>query len=367
MRVFKKDIPFIELYNGLQKEVDAGNIWVREDGDLRLYVYSDQCTYNRAWNEFSKMARGLILDVANEGIIARPFEKFFNYGEEQDIPIPNEPFEAYEKVDGSMGTLYSYKGQWRVATKGSFNSPQAQWAQNFLDTKVRKECLSHAFTYVLEIVYPEDRKVVDYGKEKFFSLLSVFQTQLGYELPSKYVDNIAKEMGIKRPTYYSFNSLDDILKSVETLPKDMEGYVVKFNSGYRLKIKGKEYLRLFKILSSTSPLSIWEGLMTDKDVEKDLNELNLPEDFLKEQLKTVDIMKGKFQKFLSDIEVLHEKYKDLSDKEMGTQLKDLMTIENNPAMNYLFTRRKKNFDPIKNKRLRENIFNEFRPTGNILE
>jgi RNA ligase len=40
-------------------------------------------------------------------IVARSFDKFFNLEEEQ--VIPNEPFEAYEKLDGYLILVFCYK------------------------------------------------------------------------------------------------------------------------------------------------------------------------------------------------------------------------------------------------------------------
>ena len=53
------------------------------------------------------------------------FNKFFNMEEHQPEEIPNETFEVFEKLDGSLGILFWYQGQWILATKGSFTSDQA--------------------------------------------------------------------------------------------------------------------------------------------------------------------------------------------------------------------------------------------------
>jgi RNA ligase len=98
-----------------------------EEG-LALWCYQSRCVFNDGWNEFTTLARGLILDAGTGRIVATPFPKFFNYGERGE-EFPALPFETFEKLDGSLIILFHHRGRWLTATKGSFNSPQARWAQ----------------------------------------------------------------------------------------------------------------------------------------------------------------------------------------------------------------------------------------------
>lgn len=59
--------------------------------------------------------------------MATPFPKFFNAFERGES-IPDLPFETFEKVDGSLITIFWHAGEWRTATKGTFGSAQALWA-----------------------------------------------------------------------------------------------------------------------------------------------------------------------------------------------------------------------------------------------
>ena len=45
---------------------------------LRLYCYSSSCVYDGQWNEATMIARGLVLDVEKQMVVATPFPKFFN-------------------------------------------------------------------------------------------------------------------------------------------------------------------------------------------------------------------------------------------------------------------------------------------------
>lgn len=118
------------LNNRLQEEVANGNVAeVKGPDGLSLYCYTRKCAYERNWNPTTTVARGIILDHEAQEIRATPFPKFFNYGEIPHEEVPRGvPFRVFEKVDGSMVTVFQHKGRWLTATKGSFQSDQAKWA-----------------------------------------------------------------------------------------------------------------------------------------------------------------------------------------------------------------------------------------------
>ena len=98
---------------------------------ISIYNYSRTCQYENKWDEITKACRGLILDQEGN-VVAKGFDKFFNIEEHKPEEIPNEPFEVFEKLDGSLGILFWYQGKWILATKGSFTSDQAVRAKEIL-------------------------------------------------------------------------------------------------------------------------------------------------------------------------------------------------------------------------------------------
>lgn len=73
---------FDQLIDGL-KEAHAKKMVLESsnrDG-LLLYVYSSKCVYDQLWDDFTLLARGLILDPQVRKVVATPFPKFFNLGE----------------------------------------------------------------------------------------------------------------------------------------------------------------------------------------------------------------------------------------------------------------------------------------------
>ncbi len=96
-------MPYDALMGGLERAREAGFVHRRADAarELHLYVYTPRCVYEDGWDEFTRLARGLIIDEAARRVVATPFPKFFNLGERLGT-APALPFEAYEKLDGSL-------------------------------------------------------------------------------------------------------------------------------------------------------------------------------------------------------------------------------------------------------------------------
>ena len=90
---------------------------------LTIWNYSQTTQYEGKWDEVTMMCRGLITDNNTGKILVRPFPKFFNYEEVAGkgmIPTKGDYVYIQEKMDGSLGILFNYEGEWVMATRGSF-------------------------------------------------------------------------------------------------------------------------------------------------------------------------------------------------------------------------------------------------------
>ena len=257
---------------------------------LSIYNYSRTTQYEGKWDNITKSCRGLILD--REGnVVAKSFDKFFNLEEHNPEEIPNEEFEVYEKLDGSLGILFWYQGKWILASKGSFISDQAIKGKNILNSKYNVEPIPKGYTTLVEIIYPENRIVCSYGNDEVLVVLSMVSNASGKELDYDSLLKINEETGL--PVIKKYDGIQDY-KTLKTLiSKDREGYVVRFRNGLRIKIKGDEYVRLHRILTGFSNVDIWEYL---KD-KKDLNELldKVPDEFDAWVRNTVNELNSQFE------------------------------------------------------------------------
>lgn len=289
----KYDIGIFELL------VKEGLVRKSEKDDLVLYGYTDKCTFERAWNEYTRAARGLILNKNTGEVVAKPFPKFFNLGEMEDVALknlPKKPYTVTEKVDGSLGIVFKHNGKWQVATRGSFYSDQSIVANELLKN-YKIDVISGDFTLLVEIVYPENKIIVNYGEERKLVLLAAYDRTNGVEY-TKVVDAISDITGIPKAKTYNY-TIEEMIELQKTLPKDQEGFVVRFEDGLRVKIKGHEYLRIAKIISELSPISCWEVMKEGKVSTFYISQL--PEELKGEFQPIIDKLESQYSTVMAEI------------------------------------------------------------------
>lgn len=235
---------------------------------LTIWNYSQTTQYERNWDEITLQARGLVTDELGK-VAARPFKKFFNMEEAKHTPTSE--FEVFEKMDGSLGILFNYNGEWVFASRGSFTSEQALKFKEMFLSKYQTELLTSTNTYLFEIIYPENRVVVDYGGLEDVVLLGVIETQTGKELELTKYEELSFNV-VKR-----YEGIEGVSFLKRMITDNQEGFVVKFSNGERMKVKGEEYLRLHKIMTEVSTKSVWEVLSSGGSMESILQDV--PDEF----------------------------------------------------------------------------------------
>lgn len=281
----------------LLKYVDDGLVIKQKHPNAELYIYnySQKVQYDKLWNEITLITRGLILDE-KLNIIAKPFSKFFNLSEHTPNEIPNLPFDVYEKMDGSLGILYWLEDKPYIATRGSFVSEQAIHGTNILYNKYSHlfDKLDKSSTYLFEIIYPKNRIVVDYGDYDDLVLLSIINNENGNERLDDIGFTIVKK----------YNGVDNLqeLKSLED--DNREGFVVRFKNGFRIKVKFDEYVRLHRILTCVSNITVWEYLSENKSFDELLE--RVPDEFYNWIRNTQKELLNKFSNILSDCEKVYK-------------------------------------------------------------
>jgi len=273
------------------------------DADLFIYNYTNKAQYERVWNEITLQCRGLILD-SGMNIIARPFKKFFNLEEYPADEIPNESFEVFEKLDGSLGILYWLNDVPRIATRGSFISEQAVHASGILQTKYSGviDQLDRNVTYLFEIIYPQNRIVIDYGDKDDLVLLAAIDNKTGDDLP---LPDIGFPMVKRYDGIADFNLLKDLAED------NKEGFVIRFKNGLSAKVKFAEYLRLHRIVTGVSNIIIWEHLSEGRSFEDLLDKV--PDEFYDWVKKTIDELKGQYDAILIDSQKAFKQFETRKD------------------------------------------------------
>ena len=319
---------------------------------LSIYNYSRSCQYDKLWDEVTLDCRGLVLD--NEGnVIAKPFPKFFNYEEHTVDEIPNEYFDVYEKLDGSLGICFHYEGEWHMATRGSFTSEQAIKGKELLG-KYNFQKLHTDYTYLFEIIYKENRIVCDYDFEDVV-LLGIINTKTGSEVnlhsdsEDIRIQNIVKNIGFNVVMRYNtFGEGFDVLK--KEISNSKEGYVIRFKNGMRMKIKGDEYVRLHRILTNFSTTDIWELLKTKGNMDEFLD--RVPDEFDKWVRSTIGDLKYAFYQISERAGKMHDgfrygKYNDVEPEPTKKEFAEFVMKQAEPLRPVMFAMwDKKPYDDI---------------------
>jgi RNA ligase len=269
----------------LWEEREAGYIRTQchpEDQCLEIWNYTEKCVFDRHWNPTTLATRGLITylhDGLELEIVSRPFDKFFNYGEINAASIAwLDQVEVTDKIDGSLGISYlDPDGKISIATRGSFTSDQALHATEFLRRNPEyAEWMAKVdqteFTVLVEIVYPENRIVVDYGAEDELVLLGIRDVRTGQTVGPQYLNSYPG----RRAQTFEYATMADALAAPPR--PGQEGLVVrKARTEDRVKLKQEDYILLHRVVTNLNERAVWEVLRTGQDSDAWIAQL--PDEF----------------------------------------------------------------------------------------
>ena len=226
---------------------------------LVIFNYTKKAQYDREWNDVTRQCRGLIVNSDTTEVVARPWKKFFNYGE-HDVGDwdPDEICFVTDKMDGSLGVLYPLSdGGYAVATRGSFTSDQAKYATDMWNARYAGFTPADGLTYLFEIIYPENRVVVDYGDRNELVLLGAVVNETGATLEAATVGWPFTRVG-----NFGYMTLREAL---EMEPREkVEGVVLHFNAtNQHVKLKQEDYIALHRLISGLNEKHVWERLCVE--------------------------------------------------------------------------------------------------------
>ena len=280
---------------------------------LTIWNYSPKVQYEELWDDVTLQCRGLVTDDKGN-IIARPFRKFFNL--EEGKFTPTETFEVWEKMDGSLGVVFWYNDEWHIATRGLFTSDQAIKGKEMLSKLNTKYGLYPEYTYLMEIIYPENLICVDYKGVEKLVVLACFHTKTGVEGSITEMVNEGFEVVKKYDGITDYKNLKEMIKD------DEEGFVVRFTNGDRIKIKGSEYLRLHKIMTNVSTTSIWELMSNNESIDTYLKDV--PDELYKRIKLYENTLKYSYYQYWNQCGKMYEyfRYGKYGDKEVEPTKKE---------------------------------------------
>ena len=282
----------------LEEQIALGNVNAQTHPrfpELRILKYSKQAVYTQAWNEITLLCRGLAID-AEGNVVVNCMPKFGNHNDMIGMPViernKNLPYTISVKEDGSLIQIVKWNSHLLITSSGSMDSPQVHMAARMLLNKYPHYQFKDGLTYILELIEPSNRIVLDYGDRESLVLLAIRNTETGEELPLDPSFECTETVNM---------SMEEVLKE---LPRpdycNKEGWVLKWSNGERVKFKLAKYCLLHQVISGVSSKWIWECLKDRIDYRNSL--IDVPD----ELMDWCDNERIKYQQSFSEV-LLHVK------------------------------------------------------------
>lgn len=233
--------------------IDAYAINVATDGRLVSLKYNQ--IESPMHEPVVQECRGMVVDIERGRVLAHPYNKFWNYGDVPAAPIDWSTARVYEKLDGSLMTLYfdDAHDMWRVASSGtptaggSYGSTETTYGEVFwhrFDALGMQKPTRRDLCFMFEMCAADNRIVVRYETPRIV-LHGARNLETGVELTHGELEGAADEYRWELVKSYPIASIDDALAAAAALdPLATEGFVVVDAAFNRVKIKSPRYVVL---------------------------------------------------------------------------------------------------------------------------
>lgn len=254
-----------------------------------LFDYKEMVEYDNLWNDINVWCRGIVFDANTKEVVCVPFRKFWNLNQKPETQLEileqkSGTPKIFSKMDGSMLLVFfdQYSGKLKCCTRGSFESPQAEWAQNWIDSNIKDltPFIQKDWTHIFEVIYKDNRIVVPYDFEGLVYLHSTKKMPGSIENLVMYTQNLEwfSTEPYRITPQFSFQKIGDYIEKSLSIPFTEEGWVLYYDDQTMVKIKGKDYLRVHRLRSEFTEKHIKELLIAHNSL-KDIVSM-FPDEFL---------------------------------------------------------------------------------------
>lgn len=268
-------------------------------------------------NKVVQKCRGIILDEDQDWkVISYPYDKFFNYGEGHADEIDWETARVYEKLDGSIMTLYYYNDAWNVASSGlpgatgEIMGTTTTFGQLFwkvfdeLGYSTPELPEDENVCYMFELMTPFNRVVVRH-KENKLVLHGARQLTPPYKELNPIV--VAHQHGWECVETHPLTNWDEVVAFAKTRdPMDAEGFVVCDSNYNRVKVKSPQYVAVAHMKDGFTTRRLLEIVRTNENSE-----------FLSYYPEYKDLyyeIRIKYERLVGKIEGFYEAIKHIDDR-----------------------------------------------------
>lgn len=234
--------------------------------------------FPHGWTPAVRMCRGSIFD--SEGnLVAHAFPKFFNRGEHPETLVPptGQSWSATDKRDGHLGINYHYGWNWKITTRGDFESPSSRLGEEILRRDhLRTQWRSAVdpdITVLTEIIDPTTKVHVDYAGTSGLVLIGAYNRKSLQDYTYSDLVVLAGLLKIPVTEAYEGTDLDALVALMDDLTiRGREGFVVRFAQGLRMKIKFATYINLM-VEAKLSPKYLMQRVLS-RNLDKMIKNLD---------------------------------------------------------------------------------------------
>lgn len=311
-----------------------------------------QFTYNQIESEkcnpVVREARGIILNRDDDwSVVAFPFRRFFNHGEQCADQIDWSSARVQEKIDGTLFIMYHYKSRWHVATKGSPDASgsvndnpitfkELFWrsAEFWLKGLSKSGEFDKENTYLWELTSPYNRVVCDYTERGPIGWVYDLQgnkiwrdeleDQTGYGKDGSRITLIGVRNNKTFQEYpldkwrgdvhyvvneYPLTTLEEVIEASKALnPLKQEGFVIVDGNFNRIKVKSPSYVAIHHLREGSPKKRIIDLLKSNEGDE--VLAYRLLDEFPHEK-KLFEEFNAKLDNICFKLEKIYEELKDI--------------------------------------------------------
>lgn len=219
--------------------------------------------------------RGLEFDIETGEMVTRKFQKFFNVNEKPETHISainwSEPHLVLIKEDGSMLTPFLRKDgvrEWHTkmgATDVALPVNKFVASNDGQYNEFCDEMHAEGLTPIFEWCSRQQRIVVDYPVDSLI-LTAIRSIKTGDYISYSDMQKLGKKYNIPvvRALKVNINNIQEFLDDTRDVI-DMEGYVIRFNTGHQCKVKGEWYCQIHRTKDDLSrERNLWALILEDK-------------------------------------------------------------------------------------------------------
>ena len=292
----KKSIEDMTVADYLE-EAESSNLIkaIELPNNIKSLNFTSKAFKDKKWNDLTVHARGMFINTEHKEIVARGYNKFFNFDERPETKMQSLsnslkfPVDIYHKYNGYLGIM-SYD---RFADKLSFYTKSLSsdvgtainhskmFEQAFYNmfseetaTAIKDYSKEHNVSLLFEVVLPKfDPHIIQYQQDHLI-LLDVVKNELQmqklpYDKLVKFASDHNIEVKEKAMVVYNFKEYKDFHdKYTNDTEFESEGFAIEDSNGFVFKLK-LPYYTMWKYL---------RGLMASvrKQQDKPIKYLNSP-------------------------------------------------------------------------------------------